>query len=221
MGYIQLYENSLCRMWYLGNSAFRDRRAHPNFTRDLRLKRQSVTVIQYRPSAYRVSPDIVSLSEGRSLVLFLLFQWANLIKDHLRNQLLVGGWQIKLLCNTPFPNSKPHLLADEWVEDLLSQGLAAFLERSEHVNGVGKDKEPTGIAKCTQAKGDLHQTGKKLEQVNTILRHQGLEASSLHRSRKPWVIISPVVSMTISDQESGAKLSCGTPQSWQVGVWHL
>lgn len=83
---------------------------------------------------------------------------------------MVGGWQVKFLCNPPFPNSKPPLLAGEWVEDLLSQGLAAFLQRSEHVNGVGKEKEPTGIAKCMQAKGDLHQTAKKVEQVNTILQ---------------------------------------------------
>lgn len=55
------------------------------------------------------------------------------------------------------------------------------------------DKEPIGLAKCVQAKGDLNQTGQKLGQVNTTLWHEGLEASSSHRSRKPWVIISPVV----------------------------
>lgn len=47
--------------------------------------------------------------------------------------------------------------------------LATFLKWREHAGGVGRDKKPTGIAKCMQAKGDLNQTGKELGQVNTIL----------------------------------------------------
>lgn len=48
--------------------------------------------------------------------------------------------------------------------------LATFLKCTEHAKGVGRDKEPTGLAKCIQAKGDLNQTGKKLGQVNTTLQ---------------------------------------------------
>lgn len=61
------------------------------------------------------------------------------------------------------------------------------------------DKEPTRIAKCVQAKGDPKQTGKKLGQVNTTLQCSGLEVPSLHKSRKPPVIIVLVVLITILD----------------------
>lgn len=47
--------------------------------------------------------------------------------------------------------------------------LPTFLKWREHARGVGRDKEPTGIAKHMQAKGDLNPSGKELGQVNTIL----------------------------------------------------
>lgn len=93
------------------------------------------------------------------------FRWADLIRDHLWNQLLVGGWQIALLCNIPSANFKPSLVR-WWVGwRLLSQVLGTFLRCSEHAGGVGKDEEPTGIAKPMQAKGNLNHTGKELGRV--------------------------------------------------------
>lgn len=46
--------------------------------------------------------------------------------------------------------------------------LPTFLKWREHAKRVGRNKEPTGIAKHMQAKGDLNPSGKELGQVNTI-----------------------------------------------------